>query len=206
MDPGISRGVHAYAAALSGLDGITECVPGYASLLLVFDPRTHSADAVRERVYALSVKETTTTNGVAHRIPVVYGDTFGPDLEAVAQHCGRSAREVIDLHQSVDYLVYLLGFRPGFAFMGQTPAEIAVDRQSTPRTAVAPGSVGLAGRQTGIYPDGSPGGWQLIGRTPCSLIDEHGAPRFRAGDRVAFYAIPAGSFAEYQNASPWPER
>jgi inhibitor of KinA len=130
------------------------------------------------------------------RVPVCYDDAFGPDLAAVATAHGLPVPEVIDLHTSRPYYVYLIGFLPGFAYMGSVDERIATPRRSSPRTMVAAGSVGIAGEQTGIYPFDSPGGWQLLGRTPLRLFDaSRSEPALlQPGDEVQFYPI---DIAEY---------
>ncbi|WP_157974303.1 5-oxoprolinase subunit PxpB [Lewinella sp. IMCC34183] len=206
IDPAISRGVHAFAAALRQQAGVRECVPGYASLLLTFDTGRTTAASLREYVYALRPSAAPTADGYLHRVPVVYGGGAGPDLDTVAEVTGCSPEEVVRHHGATDYLVYLLGYRPGFAFLGPTPPRLEVPRRTTPRVRVPPGSVGMAGRQTGVYPAGCAGGWQLIGRCPWPLLDPQGQPRFRAGDRVRFFPIEEEAFHHHQTSAPWPAR
>ena len=123
------------------------------------------------------------------RIPVCYGGKFGPDLEEVANHAGLSAEEVILRHTAPDYHVYMLGFRPGFPYLGGLDPAIACPRRATPRQTVEQGSVGIAGAQTGVYPEPSPGGWNLIGRTPLKLFDEKALSLIHPGDTVRFERI-----------------
>lgn len=129
-------------------------------------------------------------------IPVCYGGLWGPDLEHVATQTGLSPQEVIRCHQSVTYTVYAIGFAPGFPYLGYLPPPLCgVSRLPSPRQLVAPGSVGLAGRQTGIYPLPRPGGWQLIGRTPLAIVDlETAYFPLAVGDRIRFYEISASDF------------
>ncbi|THH42026.1 5-oxoprolinase subunit PxpB [Neolewinella litorea] len=202
IDERISRSVHAYAAAIADHPAITECVPGYASLLIMYRPEACSAYTLREYVYGLSVEEGDLETGRQHLIPVLYGGAWGPDLDAVAVATGNSAQEVIDLHAGREYLVYMLGFRPGFAFLGPTDERLRVDRRPSPRDRVPGGAVGLAGQQTGIYPGEGPGGWQLIGRCPLPLLDGGGHPRLRAGDRVRFQSVDEATFFQYQDQHP----
>lgn len=133
------------------------------------------------------------------RIPVVYGGKRGPDLEEVAEACRIGVEDVIRLHASVEYRVYLTGFLPGFPYMGRLPKELSLDRKPTPRLNVPPGSVAIAGDQTGIYPIASPGGWRVIGQTPMVLFDprRHPPGRLRAGDRVRFVPIPEKEWERY---------
>ncbi len=129
-------------------------------------------------------------------IPVFYGGETGPDLEFVAQHNGLSVQEVIDIHSSADYLVYMLGFAPGFPYLGGLSPSLSLPRRPSPRLVIPAGSVGIAGDQTGVYPLETPGGWQLIGRTPVALFRPDAVPpvRLQAGDLVRFYPV---SFSEF---------
>jgi inhibitor of KinA len=122
---------------------------------------------------------------------VVYGGVYGPDLDWVARYHGIEPAEVIALHTSLVYHVYMIGFTPGYGYMGQLPDQLVTPRKETPRTAVPRGSVGIAQRQTGIYPVESPGGWQIIGRTPITLFDATQWPPalLETGDRVQFFPI-----------------
>lgn len=130
-------------------------------------------------------------------IPVCYGGEFGPDLEFVAQHNKLSPEEVIEIHAGGQYLVYMIGFAPGFPYLGGMSEKIATPRRQSPRTSIPAGSVGIAGMQTGAYPISTPGGWQLIGRTPAELFRpwENPPSLLNAGDTVKFYPI---SYEEYQ--------
>ena len=129
-------------------------------------------------------------------IPVLYGGEMGPDLEFVAQHAGKTPEEVVGIHTSADYLIYMLGFTPGFAYLGGMSGEIAAPRLETPRVKIPAGSVGIAGSQTGVYPIDSPGGWQLIGRTPVRMYDPEREPPIlpQAGQYIRFYPIDRAEF------------
>lgn len=200
IDPAVSAGVHAYARALNDHPNVTECVPAYASLLVSFVGI--SAYALREIIYELE-PTADAPEGILHDLPVVYD---GPDLAEVGAATGLAAAEIIDLHTSREYLVYQIGFRPGFGFLGPTDERLTVARRSSPRARVAAGSVGLAGRQTGVYPEESPGGWQLIGRCPFPLLAATGS-RLLGGDRVRFRPITAQEFVHLENhPPPWPQR
>ncbi|NLG86950.1 MAG: 5-oxoprolinase subunit PxpB, partial [Firmicutes bacterium] len=131
-------------------------------------------------------------------IPVCYGGKFGPDLDYVCEHTGLSAEEVIQLHTGTDYLIYMLGFTPGFSYLGGMDERLATPRLKTPRTHIPAGSTGIAGKQTGIYPIDSPGGWQLIGRTPLKLYDPFRDPPvlLKAGNYVRFTAITEDEYEE----------
>lgn len=205
ISPAISAGVHAWAAAIRQHPAVRECVPGYASLLVRFAGPLVSAYDLREFIFGLKPEETEAKSALTHELPVCYD---GPDLEAAAAALGLTTSSLIRLHSGQEYLVYQIGFRPGFGFLGQTVPELEIARRPTPRTHVAAGSVGLAGRQTGVYPTDGPGGWQLIGRCPTPLLRAGDQPALlRAGDRVRFRPVSAATFTDLLNSpSPWPER
>jgi KipI family sensor histidine kinase inhibitor len=170
--------------------------PGYASLLVDFDPLRLTHDGLTGVVQQL---ESTSDSGAGTNAAV----TFGPDLPDVAHHASLSMDEVIRLHSSPTYLVYFLGFSPGFVYLGGLPEALHTPRLATPRQSVAGGSVGIAGSQTGIYPVDSPGGWRLIGRTPLRMFDPEAMPptRLQPGDRMKFVAIDRARFEEFQVSS-----
>jgi inhibitor of KinA len=196
IDPIVNQKVIALAARLRGrLDAsVRDIVPGYCSLGVHFDPlRTDLAGlerAIREEAAQVSGEETT-ASGEMHEIPVRYGGPHGPDLPAVAEWARCSPSEVIERHAARVYRVYMLGFIPGFAYLGVVDPAIAAPRRQVPRERVPAGSVGIAGGQTGIYPIASPGGWQLIGRTDVTLFDPSRAtPSLLApGDLVRFVPV-----------------
>jgi inhibitor of KinA len=134
------------------------------------------------------------------RIPAVYGGSYGPDLDFVARHCHMGPEEVIRLHCSQPYHIYMIGFMPGYPYMGQLPEALITPRLKTPRLSVPKGSVAIAQRQTGIYSMESPGGWQIIGRTPVKLFDpEKDSPALlQMGDRVQFYPISEKEFLDWK--------
>lgn len=189
----------ALAAALDEPDarrevaGIRDVVPALASLVVHFDPA--AADLERAASW-LQHKANATQAGEGrafrtHEVPVRYGGDDGPDLADVAAFASCSPEEVIERHAAATYRVYMLGFLPGFAYLGRVDARIAAPRRATPRQRVPTGSVGIAGVQTGIYPQDSPGGWQLIGRTDTRMFDvAEGRSLFQPGDRVRF--VPEG--------------
>lgn len=197
IDPALNRRVHALAAYLraAALPGLGEAVPGYATLLVHYDPARLDETQVRARLaQALDVLAAEPAAAAPPRwfeIPVRYGGEAGPDLDFVAQHAGLTPDEVVGVHAGRDYLVYMMGFTPGFAYLGELDARIAVPRLETPRVRVPAGSVGLAGRQTGLYPIDSPGGWRLIGRTDAALFDLGREPPslLAPGDRVRFVPV-----------------
>jgi inhibitor of KinA len=174
-----------------GLPGVRDVVPGYCSVGVHFDPlRTDlprlEAAIQEDAGVAEGVTETALTH--VHEIPVWYGGSDGPDLDAVAEACECSAAEVVERHAGTVYRVYMLGFVPGFAYLGRVDLRIAVPRHRVPRERVPAGSVGIAGEQTGVYPVDSPGGWQLIGRTATSMFDPNRQPAslLAAGEGVRF--------------------
>ena len=174
--------------------------PAYASLLIEFYPLSSTHQELENLVLTLSSEvkgpEVATTEPI--EIPVCYEAEFAPDLANVAQHLRLSTEQVVTLHAASEYRVYFLGFSPGFAYLGGVSQALQVPRLETPRTQVKAGSVGLAGEQTGIYPNDSPGGWQLIGRTPQRMFDpsQDPASRLRPGDRVRFRRINRAEFEQ----------
>ena len=151
---------------------VIECLPTYRSLAVYFDPLAVTADDIIAAAKAMPKPEGESNAG-SHfeiEIPVCYGGEYGPDIANVAEHAGISEEEVVKRHTARVCHCYMIGFLPGFAYLGGMDESIATPRLSTPRTAIAGGSVGIAGKQTGIYPIQSPGGWQLIGRTPLRLF------------------------------------
>lgn len=180
--------------------GISDLVPSYRSLLIAYDPTLTGHDQLVEMVgeadrglgSALIDKPNIVT------IPTLYGGEYGPDLEYVAEHAGIGAGEVVSLHSGVDYRVYMIGFSPGFPYLGGLPEQLATPRLDTPRVRIPAGSVGIAESQTGVYPSASPGGWRLIGRTPVRLFEPDRDPPSLvvAGDFIRFSAL--GGEAQYR--------
>ena len=173
---------------------------GYASLLIDFDPLQLKHDELSSVVQQTAPASDSVADGRANviTIPVCYDIEFGPDLPDVAKHGGLSLEEVVRLHSSPTYLVYFLGFTPGFAYLGGLPDTLHMPRLASPRPSVAGGSVGIAGSQTGIYPFDSPGGWRLIGRTPLRMFDPEATPptRLQPGDRIQFSPIDRATFQD----------
>jgi inhibitor of KinA len=184
------------------IKGIVDLVPGYASLLVVYNPFDTGSRAIRDWIEALLARQLVPAASAIRmvRVPVAYGGEFGPDLEWVADFHGISSAEVIYLHTAATYRVYMIGFMPGYAYMGELPEQLATPRKETPRTRVPAGSVGIAQRQTGIYPAASPGGWQIIGRTPIALFDPHTWPpaALGMGDMVQFDPISPEVFSNWR--------
>ncbi|MCO7127181.1 5-oxoprolinase subunit PxpB [Sporolactobacillus shoreicorticis] len=184
--------------------GFIEYVPSYTNVVFYYDPvkvlgvNYHAVTAQQHVINYLANMAKRVNGDINHKmhrrtvhIPVCYGGNFGPDLAEVAELHGLSVHEVIDMHSAPDYLVYMLGFAPGFPFLGGLPEELATPRRATPRLKIAAGSVGIAGKQTGAYPLDSPGGWQIIGRTPLPLFTPQSDPPtlLAAGDLVKFDPI-----------------
>jgi KipI family sensor histidine kinase inhibitor len=197
IDPVINERAIALALRLRrrGARGIRDVAPGYCTVGVYFDPLQTDLAAL-ERAIADEARDLVSIEDVPPRmpidIPVTYGGEWGPDLDAVAAHAGCTTAEVIERHVARTYRVYMLGFVPGFAYMGRVDASIAMPRHRVPRERVPAGSVGIAGEQTGVYPVSSPGGWQLIGHTAAVLFDpDRAQPSLLApGDLVRF--VPAG--------------
>jgi KipI family sensor histidine kinase inhibitor len=181
------------AQQLRQAGGYIDVVPGMNNLTAIVDPQKRSAEHALSMLetfwYAAGAQEFTSR---VVTIPVHYGGQSGPDLEFVAAHAGLTPERVIEAHSGAQYVVYFLGFQPGFAYLGGLPECLATPRRAEPRLAVPAGSVGIGGAQTGIYPAASPGGWQLIGRTDVCLFDAASATPtlLQPGDVIQFVAQP----------------
>jgi inhibitor of KinA len=178
----------------AGIPGVIELVPAYASVAVHYDPLRLSCDAATAQLAPL-LEHLDAADPLPPRvveIPVRYGGDDGPDLADLAERHGLSPAEVVRIHTGGDYLVHLIGFAPGFPYLGGLDERLATPRRETPRTRVPAGSVAIGGGQTGVYPFESPGGWHLIGRTPLAMFDVHRDPpaMLSAGDRVRFRALP----------------
>jgi len=189
------RRVVSLSRRLGGIRGILNHHPAYSSVLVDFDPRLRERAEIEALLRELASEDG--GDGAIERtveIPVIYGGEYGADLEDVARHTGLPAERVVELHASAEYLVYFLGFSPGFPYLGGLPAELATPRLPAPRKLVPAGSVAIGGSQTGIYPVDSPGGWRIIGRTPLRLFDAEASPPalLAMGDRVRFVPIREG--------------
>ena len=207
ISPETNGRVCSLAAAIEGSEtvGVVEVVPTYRSLLIYYDPEEVAAsgleDAIRQLEVGLQEHETQGSNVV--QVPTLYGGEHGPDLEFVARHAALSVDEVVSIHSGDDYLVYMMGFSPGFAYLGGMSETLATPRLATPRPVIPAGSVGIAEGQTGVYPVASPGGWRLIGQTPLRLFDPHrGQPTLlSAGDSVRFVPVDAAEFESIARAN-----
>lgn len=175
------------------LPGIVETVPTYRSLMIHYDPGVVTFKALVSELEHMTgeLEQVEIPPSDVLEIPVLYGGEMGPDLAFVAKHANKTEEEVIRIHSSVEYLIYMLGFTPGFTYLGGMSEEIETPRLETPRVLIPAGSVGIAGKQTGVYPIDSPGGWQLIGRTPVRMYDpDRETPILpRAGQYIRFRRI-----------------
>ena len=200
IDPAINQKVRSMAIVVKNNmpDGVIEIIPTYRSILLVYDPSVTTAPDLQETLAALEkdLAGIKIPSPKLVEIPVCYGGDFGPDIEYVANSNNLTEEEVVLLHSEPEYLIYMVGFTPGFPFLGGLSEKLHTPRLKTPRTLVPEGSVGIANAQTGIYPIASPGGWQLIGRTPVKLFaPERDNPiLYQAGDFLRFKPI---SLSEY---------
>lgn len=201
IDPKINRHIRQTIERIKELqlEGIIELVPTYCALLVEYDAMLYSYSDICNIIEpTLEEGMTDTTNELVTvvEVPTVYGGDFGPDLSFVASHNHLSEDEVVSIHNGTDYLVYMLGFIPGFTYLGGMDPRIATPRLSSPRTLIPAGSVGIAGEQTGTYPSDSPGGWQIIGRTPVTMYDmsKAQAALLNAGDYVRYVPIDESEF------------
>lgn len=192
IDPALNAEVHARATQLRQAQptGVTAIVPAYATLTIHYQPEILATETARTWI-AAQFAQAVSPSFVPARlvtIPVRYGGAFGPDLDFVAHIHGLTPAEVITRHCAPTYRVYLMGFTPGFAYLGGLDETLATPRHATPRAQVSAGSVGIAGAQTGVYPQTSPGGWQIIGRTALRLFDPTQTPPtlLQPGDGVKF--------------------
>ncbi len=191
----VQRRIWALARDAGSWPHVRESVPGMNNLTLIFDWKNGDADALYSRLRAAWASLRDDRNDLRgdkrHEIPVRYGGADGPDLAFVAENAGMSEREIVERHAAADYVVYFLGFQPGFAFLGGLDSRLRMPRRAQPRARVPAGSVGIAGEQSGVYAVQSPGGWQLIGRTSLPLFDARRAPAalLAPGDIVKFVPL-----------------
>lgn len=188
--------------------GFIDQVAAFTSIAVHYDPLAASRGTTKSPYSRVVEDLTAALDGLTAdqlppprvvEIPVCYGGEFGPDLDDVARVHEMSPEEVVRLHTGGDYLVYMIGFMPGFAYLGGLPTTLATPRRTTPRTVVPAGTVGIGGSQTGVYPLDSPGGWNLIGKTPQAIFDiRRPSPALlTTGDRVRFHAITEGQFRNW---------
>ncbi|MBO0587949.1 5-oxoprolinase subunit PxpB [Sporosarcina sp. E16_8] len=223
LGEGISPSIHELVNNLSVLlnnhpfEGFIESVPAYNNLTIYYNPVVVHHSQINKEVHHARLTPFQKVSAFMEQlvqqirsnkfhdkrvvtIPVLYGGEYGPDLEYVAQCHSLSVDEVIQIHSEGDYLVYMIGFAPGFPFMGGLSEQIATPRKETPRLVIPSGSVGIAGKQTGVYPLETPGGWQIIGRTPLDLFLPAISPPtlLQAGDKIRFAPISPKEYDHYK--------
>ena len=184
-------------------EGVLDIVISYTSLIIYFDVLQADVKAMKSALEEMKQEELSTTppSYKVVEIPVCYGGEFGPDIKKF-EESGLSETDVIELHSNKEYLVYMLGFMPGFPYLGGLDESLYKDRLDSPRTRIPAGSVGIGGQQTGMYPFISPGGWNLLGRTPIPLYDKNRdhAILYEAGDRIVYKAIDEDEFYQIEQA------
>lgn len=199
IDPAINAKVHAFCRAVenAAIPGVVEWAPAYCVATVYYNPAVIAYERLRNSLAPLVSEAQPEAPAWIIEIPVAYGGEWGQDLADVAGRCGMTENDVIALHSQAAYRCYMVGFMPGFPYLGEVPATIRVPRLATPRVRVPVGSVAIAEGQTGIYPQESPGGWNLIGRTPLALFDPASDPPalISPGDYVRFVPIDPDQFA-----------
>jgi len=204
IDLEVNRKVLSLSNALneSKPKGFKYTIPTYCSLSVIYDPLITNYHSLKNEIVATEhqIDKINSEDGRILKIPVCYAQQHAPDLEKFAKSRALTSKEIISIHSAQVYHVYMLGFLPGFAYLGKLDESIKATRLSTPRLKVPAGSIGLAGLQTAIYPCESPGGWQLIGRTPISIIDEtkERSFLFKVGDQVKFYEIQDDEYKDIE--------
>lgn len=204
INPAINRKIQVFCDYLEKhkFYGFVECIPYFTSVSVIYDiikiNSVNPFEKVKKNLESILLSLDSCSECKEHiiEIPVCYGNEYGPDIEVVAKTNNISVNEVIDIHSKGKYLVYMIGFSPGFPYLGGMSDKIATPRKETPRTSVPNGSVGIAGMQTGVYPLETPGGWQIIGRTPFKLFDATGNEKtlLKCGDTVKFYPISCNEY------------
>jgi inhibitor of KinA len=206
LDDAVLARVSALADAIAraALPGVLDIVPAFSSVTVHFD--LHEVGSISEFEKALLAQAQRVEASIVGappprsvEIPVCYGGEFGPDLDAIARHARLTRSQAIAVHAEAEYRVHAIGFMPGFGYLGGLPAKLHTPRRATPRASVAAGSVGVGGAQTGVYPATTPGGWNIIGRTPLRMFDlqRSESSLLRVGDRVVFRPITEEEFARW---------
>ena len=204
ITPEVNRGIRNLLSAIdeANLAGVQAMAPTYRSILVYYNPLAVGTEALREQIAKLygNLEDAELGGAKVVEIPTLYGGEYGPDIDFVASHNGLSEEEVVEVHTGSDYLVYMVGFNPGFPYLGGMSERIATPRLPTPRVRMVPGSVGIAERQTGIYPLASPGGWRVIGRSPIRMFDPGREPPslVEAGDLVRFTSVDEARYREIE--------
>lgn len=207
----ISESIHHHIISIGhfldeySFDGFIEYVPAFTTVTVFYDPFVADYRTVETHLKEMLSEvdeEENPVDFITVDIPVLYGGEQGPDLSFVAKHAGISETEVINIHTETSYLVYMIGFAPGFPYLGGMNEKIACPRKEIPSAKIPAGSVGIAGIQTGIYPIETPGGWQIIGQTPLKLFDANRNPPalIKAGNKLRFVAITEDEFDEMKGA------
>jgi len=195
IDPDVNKKIHSMTFVLKNdpPEGVVEIIPAYCSLLLLYDPAVTTPVKLQETLISVEghLPDLEIPSPNTFVIPVCYGGDYGPDIDYVAKKNRLAIDDVVRFHSEPEYLIHMIGFAPGFPFLGGLPEILYSPRLETPRTSVPEGSVGIANNQTGVYPLASPGGWRLVGRTPLRLFDpkrKNPIP-YRSGDRIRFKSI-----------------
>lgn len=204
----VQQAVNRLQQSLAG--ALVDLIPSYASLVVIYDLFRTDIHTIRPQIRELlaGLEQQQAVDGQLVELPVYYSVESGPDLEVLAGNAGLSVDEVINLHQSVEYRVYAIGFAPGFAYLGEVDERIAAPRLATPRQRVPRGAVGIADRQTAVYPSLSPGGWNIIGLCPQRMFDLSSSPPMpvKVGDRVCFQSIDRDTFLSLGGELPCPAK
>lgn len=200
----VNRNVTSFTSAVEEkrIKGVIELIPAFNSVTVLYDSTVTSSRLLKMRLESIirNMGSASLSKPTLYKIPVCYDDEFSPDMKNVEAHTGLEREEIIALHSSADYLIYMLGFLPGFAYLGEMDKRLATPRLDSPRVEIARGSVGIGGEQTGIYPVASPGGWQLIGKTPVLVYDKNRQEPilYKSGDYIRFIPITRQEYYEIE--------
>lgn len=204
----ISEEANSHVTALSKvlesgkISAVKDIIPAFSSLTVIYDPCEISYSKLTRKLKGITKRMSASSgaSSLLYKIPVCYDGEFAPDMENIMRHTGLDREEIIKIHTGTDYLIYMLGFLPGFAYLGGLDKRIETPRLESPRVEIPSGSVGIGGAQTGIYPVASPGGWQLIGKTPVKVYDAKREKPilYNAGDYIRFVRISPEKFAEIE--------